>query len=88
MKDLFCIILAGGIGSRFFPLSNEKEPKQFLDFFNEKESLIQKTFNRICKFIDKKNIYVLTNKKYFELTKKHLKEDHSYIFVMVLQLVK
>ena len=74
MKDLFCIILAGGIGSRFFPLSDEKEPKQFLDFFNEKESLIQKTFDRISKFINKKNIYILTNKKYFKLKKKHLKD--------------
>tara|TARA_B100001758_G_C18373588_1_gene592919 strand:- start:393 stop:1415 length:1023 start_codon:yes stop_codon:yes gene_type:complete len=73
MKDLFCIILAGGIGSRFFPLSNEEQPKQFLDFFNEKESLIQKTFNRVSKFIDKKNIYILTNKKYARLTEKHLK---------------
>ena len=42
MKDLFCIILAGGIGSRFYPLSNNNEPKQFLDFFNEKESLISR----------------------------------------------
>ena len=74
MKDFFCIILAGGVGSRFFPLSNEKHPKQFLDFFNENESLIQKTFNRVSKFIDKTNIYILTNKKYSELTRKHLKD--------------
>ena len=74
MKDLFCIILAGGIGSRFFPLSNKEHPKQFLDFFNEDQSLIQKTVNRVCKFIDKKNIYILTNKKYSTLTEKHLKD--------------
>ena len=43
MKDNFCIILAGGIGSRFFPLSGKKKPKQFLDLFNDQESLIQKT---------------------------------------------
>ena len=47
MENNFCIILAGGIGSRFFPLSRKKKPKQFLDLFNENESLIQKTFNRV-----------------------------------------
>ena len=73
MNNLFCIILAGGIGSRFYPLSNEEQPKQFLDFFDEKESLIQKTYNRVSKFIEKQNIYVLTNKKYSTLTEKHLK---------------
>ena len=41
MENNFCIILAGGVGSRFFPLS-EKKPKQFLDLFGENESLIQK----------------------------------------------
>ena len=74
MKDLFCIILAGGIGSRFFPLSNKEHPKQFLDFFNEDQSLIQKTVERVSKFIDIKNIYILTNKKYSTLTEKHLKD--------------
>ena len=74
MKDLFCIILAGGVGSRFYPLSNNEEPKQFLDFFNEKESLIQKTYLRISKFIKDENIYILTNKNYLKLTIKHLKK--------------
>ena len=72
MKNKFCIILAGGIGSRFFPLSGKKKPKQFLDLFNENESLIQKTFNRVSKFISKENIYIVTHKDYFNLTKKHL----------------
>ena len=74
MKDLFCIILAGGIGSRFYPLSSTEQPKQFLDFFNEKESLILKTYKRVSEFIDQKNIYVLTNKKYSKLTRAHLKD--------------
>ena len=72
MKDLFCIILAGGVGSRFYPLSSKEEPKQFLDFFNENESLIQKTYFRISKFIKNENIFILTNKKYLKLTSKHL----------------
>ena len=72
MENKFCIILAGGIGSRFFPLSGKKYPKQFLDLFNENESLIQKTFKRISRFIEKENIYIVTYKKYFDLVKKHL----------------
>ena len=78
MKDLFCIILAGGVGSRFYPLSHEDEPKQFLDFFDEKESLIQKTYNRISLFVQNKNIFVLTNSKYANLTKKHLDKITSF----------
>ena len=42
----------------FFPLSEKKYPKQFLDLFGENESLIQKTFNRISKFIKAENIYI------------------------------
>ncbi len=72
MENNFCIILAGGIGSRFFPLSGKKKPKQFLDLFNENESLIQKTFNRVSKFIDTKHIYIVTYKDYFDLVAKHL----------------
>jgi len=72
MENKFCIILAGGIGSRFFPLSGKKYPKQFLDLFNEEESLIQKTFKRISKFINTENIYVVTYKDYFDLVQKHL----------------
>ena len=85
MKDLFCIILAGGIGSRFYPLSNNNEPKQFLDFFNEKESLIQKTYKRVSKFIKNENIYVLTNKNYLKLTIKHLKKNSKKIFFVNLK---
>ena len=85
MKDLFCIILAGGIGSRFYPLSNNNEPKQFLDFFNEKESLIQKTYKRVSKFIKDENIYVLTNKNYLKLTIKHLKKFQKKIFFVNLK---
>jgi len=72
MENNFCIILAGGVGSRFFPLSEKKNPKQFLDLFGENESLIQKTFNRISKFIKAENIYIVTYKDYFELVAKHL----------------
>ena len=74
MENKFCIILAGGVGSRFFPLSGKEYPKQFLDLFNENESLIQKTFKRVSKFIKTQNIYVVTYKGYFDLVQKHLTE--------------
>ena len=59
----YAIILAGGIGSRFWPLSRESKPKQFLDIFSRKPMLEQTIF-RISRLIDKKNIYIATNKAY------------------------
>jgi len=52
--------MAGGVGARFWPLSRERKPKQFLSIF-DKESLIQMTFNRLRKVVDKKNIFVVAN---------------------------
>ena len=55
----YCIIMSGGIGNRFWPYSNEKTPKQFLDFFGTGRSLLQSTFDRFNKIIPKENIFVL-----------------------------
>jgi len=59
----YAIILAGGIGSRFWPLSRESQPKQFLGLFSEK-SMLEQTILRVSSLIDKKNIYIATNKAY------------------------
>ena len=59
----YAIILAGGIGSRFWPLSRESEPKQFLDIFSRKP-MLEQTILRVSRLIDKKNIYIATNKAY------------------------
>jgi len=59
----YAIILAGGIGSRFWPLSRESEPKQFLDIFSRKP-MLEQTILRVSRLIDKKNIYIATNKTY------------------------
>ena len=56
------LILAGGSGTRLFPLSREKYPKQFLKIFDD-ESLFQKTLKRARVFSSDKNIYVITNKE-------------------------
>ena len=51
MKDNYCVIMGGGIGSRFWPFSRESYPKQFLDFFGSGRSLLQMTFDRFAKII-------------------------------------
>jgi mannose-1-phosphate guanylyltransferase len=56
--------MAGGVGSRFWPLSTEKNPKQFLDILGTGKSLLQMAFNRFEQVIPKENIYILTNAGY------------------------
>lgn len=74
MKDNYCVIMGGGIGSRFWPFSRENYPKQFLDFFGSGRSLLQMTFDRFSKFIPLENIYVVTNEQYASLVKQQLPE--------------
>lgn len=66
--------MAGGIGSRFWPMSTEKHPKQFLDFLGTGKSLIQMTFDRMSKIVPAQQIYVLTNSRYKELVLEQLPE--------------
>lgn len=65
------IILAGGLGSRFWPLSSRLEPKQFLNIFQEK-SMLDETLETIYKLFPKENIYLATNKLYQEKLKPYL----------------
>ncbi|MCB0477035.1 MAG: mannose-1-phosphate guanylyltransferase [Crocinitomicaceae bacterium] len=71
-KNNYSIIMAGGIGSRFWPMSKPSYPKQFLDVLGMGKSLIQMTFERLCMFTPKENIYVVTNKAYRELVLEQL----------------
>lgn len=64
MKNNFCIIMAGGIGSRFWPFSRKACPKQFLDFFGCGRTLLQMTFDRILGLIPKENIFIVTSENY------------------------
>ena len=64
--------MAGGIGSRFWPMSTQEFPKQFHDMLGTGETLLQKTFSRLNKIIPSENIFVLTNELYLELTLKQL----------------
>jgi mannose-1-phosphate guanylyltransferase len=58
---LFAVIMAGGVGSRFWPRSKEKSPKQLLRIFGE-NTMIQDTVNRLKGLVDDENIYIITNK--------------------------
>jgi len=63
-KNYYAILMAGGIGSRFWPVSTEEFPKQFHDMLGSGATLIQKTFSRLSKLIPAENILILTNEKY------------------------
>lgn len=73
-RDKYCVIMGGGIGSRFWPFSRRTLPKQFLDFFGTGRSLLQQTFDRFNKIIPTENIFVVTNEMYAELAQKQLPE--------------
>ena len=66
-KDTYGVIMAGGIGSRFWPMSKSSFPKQFLDILGTGETLIQMTYNRFLETCPKENIYIVTNTQYKDL---------------------
>ena len=70
----YVAIMAGGVGSRFWPVSRAALPKQFLDILNTGESLIQSTYKRFSRFIPAENIFVVTTSEYVGLVEKHLPE--------------
>ena len=70
----YAVIMAGGIGSRFWPMSKESRPKQFIDILGTGETLIQQTFRRLSKICPKENILIVTNKNYKELCLEQLKD--------------
>ena len=67
--NYYAILMAGGVGSRFWPSSKASNPKQFIDILGVGETLFQTTFNRLSRLIPLENIYVLTNKNYVEMVK-------------------
>lgn len=70
----FIAIMAGGVGSRFWPASTEEKPKQFLDILGIGKSLIRMTFERCANMVPIENIFVVTNKRYKKLVQNHLPE--------------
>lgn len=76
-KDYYAVIMAGGIGSRFWPVSTTNFPKQFHDMLGTGKSLLQQTFSRLNKLIPQEQILILTNERYLDLTLKQLPEISS-----------
>jgi len=73
-KNNYAVIMAGGIGSRFWPMSKPTFPKQFLDILGTGETLIQQTFNRLKKVCPSENILIVTNTDYKDLCVEQLPE--------------
>jgi mannose-1-phosphate guanylyltransferase len=74
MEQNYCIIMAGGVGSRFWPFSRNDRPKQFLDFFGTGRSLLQMTYDRLRKLVPAENILIVSNVIYKELILEQLPE--------------
>lgn len=71
-KDFYCVIMAGGVGARFWPLSRNQRPKQFIDILGTGETLIQQTFRRLTTICPPENIFVVTHSDYFDQVVKQL----------------
>ena len=71
-KNTYAVIMAGGIGSRFWPISRTNNPKQFHDVLGVGESMLQLTANRLTDICPPENIYVVTNKDYLDLVTEQL----------------
>ena len=66
-ENNYCVIMAGGVGSRFWPFSREEKPKQFLDFFGTGRSLLQMTIDRFRPIVPVENMFIVTNIAYKHL---------------------
>jgi mannose-1-phosphate guanylyltransferase len=71
-KHHYVAIMAGGIGSRFWPMSRTNYPKQFLDILNTGKTLIQSTYERFAAFIPPENIFVVTSQEYIPIVQDQL----------------
>jgi mannose-1-phosphate guanylyltransferase len=71
-KHIHCVIMAGGVGTRFWPLSRSARPKQFLDFLGLGRTLLQQTYDRGLPLCPPENILVVTNERYAALVKEQL----------------
>src|SRR5690606_20706584 len=71
-NNKYAVIMAGGVGSRFWPLSIPERPKQFIDVLGIGKTLIQMTHERLLNIVPAENIFILTNEKYLNLVNQQL----------------
>lgn len=72
MNNRYCVIMCGGVGSRFWPYSRTDLPKQFIDFFGTGRTLLQMSYDRIQGIVPKENILLVTNEKYAGLIREQV----------------
>lgn len=73
-KHKYAVIMAGGVGSRFWPVSTKKKPKQFIDILGTGKSLLRQTYERFRKIIPAENVFIVTNEMYVDLVRQHIPE--------------
>ncbi|MEY2923981.1 MAG: hypothetical protein RLZZ337_521, partial [Bacteroidota bacterium] len=72
LENTYVLILAGGIGSRFWPTSRESRPKQFIDILGTGKTLLQDAYARNLAFTEEENIFIITNADYAPLIKEQI----------------
>ena len=77
-NNRYCVIMCGGVGSRFWPFSKAAMPKQFIDFFGTGRSLLQTAFDRMQGIVPTENIILLTNELYEPLIKEQLPQVNQH----------
>lgn len=73
-KNRYCVIMAGGVGSRFWPFSRADRPKQFLDLFGMGRSLLQMAYDRFATVVPREHIFISTHEQYVDLVMEQLPE--------------
>lgn len=74
ISNSYCIIMAGGIGNRFWPVSNPSCPKQFSDILHLGKSFIRQTYERIHRIFDNDHIFIVTGAEYENITHEQIPE--------------
>ncbi len=74
MSNVYCVVMAGGIGSRFWPISRQAKPKQFLDIMGTGKSFLRHTFERFREIIPTEKFLIVTNRRYRDLVLEQLPE--------------
>jgi mannose-1-phosphate guanylyltransferase len=77
-QNTWCVIMAGGVGSRFWPMSRSSYPKQFLDFLGMGRTLLQQTYDRFLPVCPKENILVVTNNIYSAIVREQLPDLQAW----------
>ena len=73
-NNRYCVIMAGGIGKRFWPMSRQNHPKQFLDILGTGRSFIRHTVERFTNIVPIENFIIVTNRRYKKLVLEHIPE--------------